>query len=103
MGFTLIMFVLVDGYGLTSAIPLLFGTSMLLGVVIVFFMEGKKGDPLYIFVGVAVLFVAVILKTIASKSITHSLSHLQHEPEVSGEEAEFGEEGGGDGSPHGGA
>ena len=48
---------------------------MLLGVVIVFFMEGKKGDPLYIFVGVAVLFVAVILNTIASKSVAHTPFH----------------------------
>ena len=69
MGFTLIMFVLVDGYGLTSAIPLLFGSSMLLGVIIVYFMEEDKGDAWYIFSGVAILFIAVVLNTIASKSI----------------------------------
>lgn len=67
MGFTLIMFVLVDGYGLTSAIPLLFGSSMLLGVIIVYFMEEDKGDAWYIFSGVAILFIAVVLNTIASK------------------------------------
>lgn len=67
MGFTLIMFVLTDGYGLTSAIPLLFGSSMLLGVIIVYFMEkDDRGNPLYIFSGVAVLFIAVILNTMAS-------------------------------------
>ena len=67
MGFTLIMFVLTDGYGLTSAIPLLFGSSMLLGVIIVYFMEtDDRGNPLYIFSGVVVLFIAVILNTIAS-------------------------------------
>ena len=69
MGFTLIMFVLVDGYGLTSAIPLLFGSSRLLGVIIVYFMEEDKGDAWYIFSGVAILFIAVVLNTIASKSI----------------------------------
>ena len=42
MGFTFIMFVLVDGYGLTSAIPLLFGSSMLLGVIITYFMNVWK-------------------------------------------------------------
>ena len=93
MGFTLIMFVLVDGYGLTSAIPLLFGTSMLLGVVIVFFMEGKKGDPLYIFTGVAVLFVAVILNTIASKymslrQFTYSMNQKCQEKKKSAEKKE---------------
>ena len=67
MGFTLIMFVLTDGYGLTSAIPLLFGSSMLLGVIIVYFMEtDDRGNPLYIFSGVAVLFIAVIFNTVAS-------------------------------------
>ena len=72
MGFTLIMFVLVDGYGLTSAIPLLFGSSMLLGVIIVYFMEEDKGDAWYIFSGVAILFIAVVLNTIASKSFLFS-------------------------------
>lgn len=66
MGFTLIMFVLVDGYGLTGAIPLLFGSSMLLGVIIVYIME-RKGNPLLIFSGVAVLFIAVVLNTLSSK------------------------------------
>ena len=66
MGFTLIMFVLVDGYGLTSAIPLLFGSSMLLGVIITYFMQ-KKGNVYLIFSGVAVLFIAVVLNTLSSK------------------------------------
>ena len=66
MGFTLIMFVLVDGYGLTGAIPLLFGSSMLLGVIIVYIME-RKGNPWLIFSGVAVLFIAVVLNTLSSK------------------------------------
>ena len=65
MGFTLIMFVLVDGYGLTSAIPLLFGSSMLLGVIITYFMQ-KKGNVYLIFSGVAVLFIAVVLNTLSS-------------------------------------
>ncbi len=67
MGFTLIMFVLVDGYGLTSAIPLLFGSSMLIGVIITYLME-PKGNPWLIFIGVGVLFFAVVLNTISSKS-----------------------------------
>lgn len=66
MGFTLIMFVLVDGYGLTSAIPLLFGSSMLLGVIITYFMQ-RIGNVYLIFSGVGVLFVAVVLNTISSK------------------------------------
>ena len=65
MGFTLIMFVLVDGYGLTSAIPLLFGSSMLIGVIITYLME-PKGNPWLIFIGVGVLFFAVVLNTISS-------------------------------------
>ena len=68
MGFTLIMFVLVDGYGLTSAIPLLFGSSMLLGVIITYLME-RKGNVWFIFSGVAVLFLAVILNTLSSKLV----------------------------------
>ena len=51
------MFVLTDGYGLTSA--------MLLGVIATYYLE-PKGDPTYIFTGVAILFVAVIMNTIAS-------------------------------------
>ena len=66
MGFTLIMFVLVDGYGLTSAIPLLFGSSMLLGVIITYFMQ-RIGNVYLIFSGVGVLFVAVVLNTVSSK------------------------------------
>lgn len=65
MGFTLIMFVLVDGYGLTSAIPLLFGSSMLIGVILTYLME-PKGNPWLIFTGVGVLFFAVVLNTISS-------------------------------------
>ena len=64
--FKLIMFVLVDGYGLTSAIPLLFGSSMLLGAIITYFMQ-KKGNVYLIFSGVAVLFIAVVLNTLSSK------------------------------------
>lgn len=75
MGFTLIMFVLVDGYGLTGAVPLLFGSSMLLGVIIVYIME-RKGNPWYIFTGVAVLFIAVVLNTVSSKSIYELIYHF---------------------------
>ena len=67
--FSLIMFVLTDGYGLTSAIPLLFGSAMLLGVLATYYIE-PKGRSVYIFSGVAVLFVAVIMNTIASTYIT---------------------------------
>ena len=68
MGFTLIMFVLVDGYGLTSAIPLLFGSSMLIGVIITYLME-PKGNPWLIFIGVGVLFFAVVLNTISKSPL----------------------------------
>ena len=74
MGFTLIMFVLVDGYGLTSAIPLLFGSSMLIGVILTYLME-PKGNPWLIFTGVGVLFFAVVLNTISSKSVSEVLPH----------------------------
>lgn len=43
MAFTIIMFVLVDGYGLTSSIPLLFGSAMLFGVVATCVMSGGRG------------------------------------------------------------
>lgn len=59
------MFVLTVGYGLTSAIPLLFGSAMLLGVIAIL-LPGAEGYPTYIFTGVAILFVAVIMNTIAS-------------------------------------
>lgn len=74
MGFTLIMFVLVDGYGLTSAIPLLFGSSMLIGVILTYLME-PKGNPWLIFNGVGVLFFAVVLNTISSKSVSGFFPH----------------------------
>ena len=63
--FSLIMFVLTDGYGLTSAIPLLFGSAMLLGVLATYAIE-PKGRAVYIFTGVAILFGAVIMNTVAS-------------------------------------
>ena len=62
--FSLIMFVLTDGYGLTSAIPLLFGSAMLLGVLATYAIE-PKGRAVYI-TGVAILFGAVIMNTVAS-------------------------------------
>ena len=74
MGFTLIMFVLVDCYGLTSAIPLLFGSSILIGVIITYLME-PKGNPWLIFTGVGVLFFAVVLNTISSKSVSGFLPY----------------------------
>lgn len=69
MAFSLIMFVLTDGYGLTSAIPLLFGSAMLFGVVAAYFLDPpeKRGDPIRLFTGVGILFVAVILNTIATR------------------------------------
>lgn len=68
MAFSLIMFVLTDGYGLTSAIPLLFGSAMLFGVVAAYFLDPieKRGDPVRLFIGVGILFIAVILNTIAT-------------------------------------
>lgn len=69
MAFSLIMFVLTDGYGLTSAIPLLFGSAMLFGVVAAYFLDpvSERGDPVRLFIGVGILFIAVILNTIATR------------------------------------
>ena len=69
MAFSLIMFVLTDGFGLTSAIPLLFGSAMLFGVVAAYFIDdvSERGDPVRLFTGVGILFIAVILNTIATR------------------------------------
>lgn len=69
MAFSMIMFVLTDGWGLTSAIPLLFGGAMLFGVVAAYFIDdpSKRGDPVRIFTGVGILFVAVLLNTFATR------------------------------------
>ena len=71
MAFSLIMFVLTDGWGLTSAIPLLFGGAMLFGVVAAYFIDdpSKRGDPVRIFTGVGILFVAVLLNTFATRCV----------------------------------
>ncbi len=67
----MIMFVLTDGWGLTSAIPLLFGGAMLFGVVAAYFIDdpSKRGDPVRIFTGVGILFVAVLLNTFATRCV----------------------------------
>ena len=64
-------FVLTDGWGLTSAIPLLFGGAMLFGVVAAYFIDdpSKRGDPVRIFTGVGILFVAVLLNTFATRCV----------------------------------
>lgn len=64
--FSLIMFVLTDGYGLTSAIPLLFGSAMLLGVLATYAIEPKGRSCVYLHQDVAILFGAVIMNTVAS-------------------------------------
>lgn len=71
MAFSMIMFVLTDGWGLTSAIPLLFGGAMLFGVVAAYFIDdpSKRGDPVRIFTGVGILFVAVLLNTFATRCV----------------------------------
>ena len=66
--FSLIMFVLTDGFGLTSAIPLLFGSAMLFGVIAAYYIEDpeRRGNLVQIFIGVGILFLAILLNTIAS-------------------------------------
>ena len=67
--FSLIMFALTDGFGLTSAIPLLFGSAMLFGVIASYYVEdpARRGNKVLVFSGVAILFFAVLLNTIASR------------------------------------
>ena len=62
------MFVLTDGFGLTSAIPLLFGSAMLFGVIAAYYIEDpeRRGNLVQIFIGVGILFLAILLNTIAS-------------------------------------
>ena len=62
------MFVLTDGFGLTSAIPLLFGSAMLFGVIAAYYIEDpeRRGNLVQIFIGVGILFLAIVLNTIAS-------------------------------------
>ena len=62
------MFVLTDGFGLTSAIPLLFGSAMLFGVIAAYYIEDpeRRGNLVQIFIGVSILFLAILLNTIAS-------------------------------------
>ena len=63
------MFALTDGFGLTSAIPLLFGSAMLFGVIASYYVEdpARRGNKVLVFSGVAILFFAVLLNTIASR------------------------------------
>ena len=62
------MFVLTDGFGLTSAIHLLFGSAMLFGMIAAYYIEDpeRRGNLVQIFIGVGILFLAILLNTIAS-------------------------------------
>ncbi len=62
----ILLVVAIAMVGLATAIPVGCGIALVLGTTVNFCME-KKGDPLYIFLGIALLAVAIVLVSLASK------------------------------------
>lgn len=63
--FTLILNVLVDGWGLSASVPIVFGAAMLFGSLITYLIEREANLP-KLLIGLMLLLIAIIINTIAS-------------------------------------